>query len=101
MSDRSAGVDGPDGTAYINAGPVGQPRVEDAHGLGRSAGIRRSASCAEPDSPINLDISRHLEQLAEAAPNNFVIIEQEDGDLSRGQGNHIRRQRPHRMPHAD
>ena len=47
---------------------------------GRSAGIRRVASCAEPDSPTTSMSPSALQQVAQAAPDHLVVVEQEHSD---------------------
>ena len=47
---------------------------------GRSAGIRRVASSARPDSPTTSMSAVALEQLAQPAADDLVVVEEEDAD---------------------
>ena len=47
---------------------------------GRSAGIRRAASWAEPGLADDLDVALGLEQLLDAAAHDLVVVEQEHAD---------------------
>ena len=51
---------------------------------GRRAGMRRVASAAEPGLADDLDVAVGLEQVAQPAPDDLVVVEQEDADRPAG-----------------
>ena len=72
-------VNGPDCTAYVDAGAVGKARVQDAD-LRPQGGDAAFGFQRRPGLPHDLDVPGEFEQFTQATSDDLVIVEEENGD---------------------